>query len=127
MIQFAESSPSLKTKLFSTTTEFQKSIQVSVFGAETGLGRATSFLLKQNPLVSVLRLHGESNIHNMIADLQQMDTSCKVQGFEGMSEVSKALRVGRILNYFCRNSEFNPQLCFSSLNYWVYQHPNSTS
>ncbi|KAJ8959597.1 hypothetical protein NQ318_021782 [Aromia moschata] len=76
----------------SSDKAFQKSVQVCILGAHTPLGRSTSFLLKQNPLLSVLRVQGEQSVKNLGVDLSFIDTRCKVQTYEGILEVSKAVR-----------------------------------
>ncbi|KAJ8929990.1 hypothetical protein NQ314_017266 [Rhamnusium bicolor] len=88
----SEAFQSYSKRKISSSTEFQKSIQVCVLGAHTSLGRATSFLLKQNPLISVLKVQGEPSVKNLAIDLNQIDTKCHVQGFDGIINVSKALR-----------------------------------
>lgn len=80
-------------RFLGTTQEFQKFVQVTVLGAHTTLGRFTSFLLKQNPLVSTLRLQGDQGVKNLVIDLGSIDTKCKVQGFEGSLDISKCVRV----------------------------------
>lgn len=91
---FPGSLPPFPRKSLSTSTDFQKSIQVCILGAETPLGRTTSFLMKQNPLISILKLHGETRVDNLVVDLGHMDTRCKALAFEGSNAISKALRVG---------------------------------
>ncbi|KAJ8923449.1 hypothetical protein NQ315_002008 [Exocentrus adspersus] len=82
-----------------TEQEFQKYVQVTVLGAHSPLGRFTSLLLKQNPLVSVLRLQGDNNVNNLAVDLSYIDTKCKVQAFAGPSLeiVSKSIRSSDII------------------------------
>ncbi|KAJ8984336.1 hypothetical protein NQ317_012556, partial [Molorchus minor] len=82
---------------FCSHKEFQSSIQVCILGAYTPLGRSTSFLLKQNPLFSVLKIHGEQNVKNLAVDLNFIDTRCKVQPYEGIKEIPRAIRSADIV------------------------------
>ncbi|CAH1116326.1 unnamed protein product [Phaedon cochleariae] len=81
----------------SAAESFQKSIQVCILGCHTPLGRTTSLLMKQNPIISNLRMQGEQIVHNIAADLSHIDTKCTVQPFEGNSEVSRAVRSADII------------------------------
>ncbi|XP_060522455.1 malate dehydrogenase, mitochondrial-like [Cylas formicarius] len=75
----------------------QKSVQVSVLGANTRLGRYTSFLLKQNPLVSALHLQGCEHLPGLAADLNFCDTKCAVHAHSGDHNVSKAIKSADII------------------------------
>ncbi|XP_030749819.1 malate dehydrogenase, mitochondrial-like [Sitophilus oryzae] len=76
-----------------TQPEYQKSVQVSILGAGSRLGTYTSFLLKQNPLISALHLQGCLGVENIGNDLSHMDTSCAVHSYCGMdSGVEKAVK-----------------------------------
>lgn len=82
---------------FCTKPDFQKSVQVCILGANTRLGTYTSFLVKQNPLISILHLQGCFPIENMGIDLRFFDTRCRVQTYCGLEQsVSKAVKVGEV-------------------------------
>ncbi|KAF2881202.1 hypothetical protein ILUMI_24967 [Ignelater luminosus] len=70
----------------------QKYVRVSVLGADTTTGEATSFLLKQNPIVSQIYLHGTVEVLGMAADLKHVDTRCEVKAYHGKDGLPKALR-----------------------------------
>ncbi|KAL1494953.1 hypothetical protein ABEB36_010454 [Hypothenemus hampei] len=77
-----------------TKAEFQKSIQIAILGGHTRLGTYTSFLLKQNPLVSRLHLaESTEQIPNVAIDLNTFDTKCQVETYFGSEEcISKAIK-----------------------------------
>lgn len=58
----------------------QKAVRVSVIGADTKLGETTSFMLKQNPIVSRIFLFGKKKCKHIAADLNHMDTRAIVSG-----------------------------------------------
>ncbi|XP_048519677.1 malate dehydrogenase, mitochondrial isoform X2 [Dendroctonus ponderosae] len=81
-----------------TKPDFQKSVQVCVLGANTRLGTFTSFLAKQNPLISTLHLQGCFPIENMGNDLNFFDTRCRVRTYCGLEQsVSKAVKSADIV------------------------------
>lgn len=92
------------SRTFSTFKPFRTSINVTVFGVNLPLGKYTSYLLKQNPLLSVLSLYGNDSVDNLANDLNQIDTRCIVNGYES-ENISKALLVK--LNRIWRNSILN--------------------
>ncbi|XP_018332493.1 malate dehydrogenase, mitochondrial-like [Agrilus planipennis] len=55
-----------------------KSVKVAVLGADTPVGFYTTFLLKQNPLISHLYLFGSGRVICMADDLKSMDTKSKI-------------------------------------------------
>lgn len=111
---------------FSTKSDFQKSIQVCVLGASTRLGIYSSFLMKQNPLISRLHLQGCFPIETIGMDLNFMDTRCQVQTYCGLEQsIPKAVKVSLITYFYDRNffSDFTidffyPVLCGPSSS-WV--------
>lgn len=68
------------------------SINVTLLGVNLRLGRYTSLLLKQNPIVKFLNLYGDTCAENLATDLNQIDTSCVVNSFD-LHCVSNALLV----------------------------------
>lgn len=62
-------------------------------GADTATGEATSFLLKQNPVVSQIYLHGTMDVLGIGADLKHVDTRSDVKAYHGKDGLPKALRV----------------------------------
>ncbi|XP_050295762.1 malate dehydrogenase, mitochondrial-like isoform X2 [Anthonomus grandis grandis] len=82
----------------SSTSKFQKSVQVCILGASTRLGTYTSFLMKQNPLVSSLHLQGCFPIEKIGKDLNYFDTRCHVNTYAGLEKgVSKAIKSADIV------------------------------
>ncbi|XP_023023288.1 malate dehydrogenase, mitochondrial [Leptinotarsa decemlineata] len=83
--------------LSSSKESFQKSVQVCILGGHTFLGKMTSLVMKQNPIISCLRIQGDRIVSNIAADLNHIDTKCTVQSFEGTSELPKAIRSADIV------------------------------
>lgn len=69
----------------------QKSVRVALLGACSPVGEALSVLLKQNPLISHLYLHGDFS-KGVSADLAHIDTRTMVSGYYE-SDVDNAVRV----------------------------------
>ncbi|CAH1972040.1 unnamed protein product [Acanthoscelides obtectus] len=84
------------TQPYSSKKSFQKAVQVCVLGGHTPLGRFTSFLLKQNPVLSLLRIQGEKGVDEMGMELNSIDTKCKVKTFEGNEGVPNSMKVGLV-------------------------------
>uniref|UniRef100_A0A1A9UCL6 Malate dehydrogenase, mitochondrial n=1 Tax=Glossina austeni TaxID=7395 RepID=A0A1A9UCL6_GLOAU len=74
---------------FSTTG--QNNFKVAVCGASGGIGQPLSLLLKQNPLVSDLRLYDIVHTPGVAADLSHIDTKSGTAGFMGPDQISGAL------------------------------------
>ncbi|KAG5874274.1 hypothetical protein JTB14_028874 [Gonioctena quinquepunctata] len=83
--------------LSSSKDSFQKSIQVCILGGHTPTGRIASFLMKQNPIISNLRIQGDKIIRNLAADLSHIDTICGVQAYVGATEVPKAVTAADVI------------------------------
>ncbi|GJQ82248.1 hypothetical protein Trydic_g19448 [Trypoxylus dichotomus] len=73
----------------------QKSVRVAVLGACTPTGEALSLLLKTNPLVSHLYLHGDA-ARGISADLATIDTRTMVSGHFD-NDMEKAVRRAEII------------------------------
>lgn len=78
---------------FVDTTFRRKSVRVGVLGAHTPTGEATAFLLKQNPIVSQIYLHGTPEVMGIAADLRHIDTRSEVKAYHGDEGVAPAVRV----------------------------------
>nr|CAH7738913.1 unnamed protein product [Callosobruchus chinensis] len=85
------------TQPYSSTKNFQKAIQVCVLGGHTPLGRFTSFLLKQNPVLSLLRIQGDRGVDKMGSELSLIDTKCKVKTFEGNEGYADSMKSADIV------------------------------
>ncbi|CAH1972039.1 unnamed protein product [Acanthoscelides obtectus] len=85
------------TQPYSSKKSFQKAVQVCVLGGHTPLGRFTSFLLKQNPVLSLLRIQGEKGVDEMGMELNSIDTKCKVKTFEGNEGVPNSMKSADIV------------------------------
>lgn len=60
-------------------------------GADTPTGVATSFMLKQNPIVSRIFLAGSNKVEGIAADLNHCDSRCIATGH--VNDLPRAVRV----------------------------------
>nr|CAH7738916.1 unnamed protein product [Callosobruchus chinensis] len=104
------------TQPYSSTKNFQKAIQVCVLGGHTPLGRFTSFLLKQNPVLSLLRIQGDRGVDKMGSELSLIDTKCKVKTFEGNEGYADSMKVGSVRDSDDYSSSFISICCVGSLS-----------
>ncbi|XP_031353893.1 probable malate dehydrogenase, mitochondrial [Photinus pyralis] len=75
----------------------QKAIRVAILGAESSTGELVAFLLKQNPIVAQIYLHGDITVHGLAADLRHMDTRCEVFAHHGPVGISSTVRCADIV------------------------------
>lgn len=68
-----------------------KAIRVAILGASTTTGELLAMLLKANPLISHLYLHGDA-ARGVAADLSSIDTRTMVTGYYE-NDADKAVKV----------------------------------
>ncbi|XP_050508662.1 malate dehydrogenase, mitochondrial-like [Diabrotica virgifera virgifera] len=84
------STQSFATKNLSTESK-RSSIQVCILNAHTPLGKMTSFLIKQNPLVSKVKIQGDRKVTNLAEELNLIDTKCRVEPYPHVKDLPKSL------------------------------------
>lgn len=68
-----------------------RSAKVTILGAANPIGETLAFFLKLNPFVHNLRLYDEQSVMGLTADLRLINTSTKVTGYTGQTQLKNAL------------------------------------
>ncbi|KAL3272415.1 hypothetical protein HHI36_013897 [Cryptolaemus montrouzieri] len=70
---------------------------VALIGADSRLGELTAFLLKQNPLITMLHLQGGAGVVGLREDLAHIDTSCRVVAHSGIDNYRNAMKTANVI------------------------------
>lgn len=74
--------------------------KITVCGASNFLGQNLALLLKLSDSVKLLSLFDDENVHGIAADLEHINTKCKVKGYTGSQTAEPAFRVNFFFSFF---------------------------